>query len=59
MSLYCKGRNCDKKEKCLRYKYGKPYEGKYVEGVWYVSESACTNNKYEDGVFEKEDYYDR
>ena len=50
MSLYCRGRECDRKDKCLRYERGKEFNGQTVEGLWYVDEPSCKTNWYCDFV---------
>lgn len=52
MSYYCKGKICPRATKCARVKAWKTFpKNDSTEGVWFVSESTCINNNYEDGVF--------
>ena len=48
MSLYCQNKNCPKHEECLRYEFGKKYQGQTIEGLWWVSEYECSQkNKFD------------
>ena len=52
MSYYCKGKICQRAKKCARATACEmfPKNGS-TEGVWFVPESICIKNNYEDGVF--------
>lgn len=58
MSYYCKGRNCPKKEDCMRAMAYEAFPDKETEegmasGVWYVNELTCMDNQFSEGVFPK------
>jgi len=48
MSLLCQNKACSWHEKCVRYEFGEKYQGKTIEGLWWVSERECNDkNNYE------------
>lgn len=60
MSLYCKGRNCPRADKCVRKESWDYYSKEFnktdevegcATGVWFVYEPECIKHNYEDGVF--------
>lgn len=53
MSYYCKGEICPHSKKCARVMAWELFtKNGSTDGVWFVPESTCINNNYEDGIFQ-------
>lgn len=60
MSLYCKGKDCQKANECYRAEEWKYWKSKFpnanqeegfATGLFFVKEQECIDNDYKDGVF--------
>ena len=56
MSLYCKGRGCERNKECLRAEAYREFSGKdekegFVSGLWFVREEECIREGFSDAVF--------